>query len=243
MHTHKPLADAYRFRGFTPEPVVHGVFGDPHAMVMGLKRRQKKQSATLRLLLKELLRQEAPPYAGSLRRQQGRVLGPGDPQTLVSAVSEGQARDGEVPCRQSFLHQALRLLHRQALPEPVHQRGGERIRPRLDHIVSDLERHRPIWFGGKDRSEESMNLFYQWLGPVKSRRIRLAVMDMWKPFENSATCHVPEAAILYDKFDVMRHLGEALDKVRKSEYARVSGRNRRFIKGQKYTLLSHRENL
>ena len=110
-------------------------------------------------------------------------------------------------------------------------------------IVSDLERHRPIWFGGKDRSEESMNLFYQWLGPVKSRRIRLAVMDMWKPFENSATCHVPEAAILYDKFHVMRHLGEALDKVRKSEYARVSGRNQRFIKGQKYTLLSHRENL
>ena len=110
-------------------------------------------------------------------------------------------------------------------------------------IVSDLERHRPIWFGGKDRSEESMNLFYQSLGPVKSKRIRLAVMDMWKPFENSATCNIPDAAILYDKFHVMRHLGEALDQVRKSEYARLSGRNRRFIKGQKYTLLSHRENL
>ena len=110
-------------------------------------------------------------------------------------------------------------------------------------IVSDLERHRPIWFGGKDRSEESMNLFYQSLGPVKSKRIRLAVMDMWKPFENSATCNIPDAAILYDKFHVMRHLGEALDQVRKSEYARLSGRNRRFIKGQKYTRLSHRENL
>jgi hypothetical protein len=32
----------------------------------------------------------------------------------------------------------------------------------------------------------------------------------------------------------MRHLGEALDKVRKAEYARLSGRDRRFIKGQKY---------
>jgi hypothetical protein len=29
----------------------------------------------------------------------------------------------------------------------------------------------------------------------------------------------------------MRHLGEALDKVRKSEYARLSGKQRRFIKG------------
>lgn len=41
----------------------------------------------------------------------------------------------------------------------------------------------------------------------------------------------------------MRHLGEALDTVRKSEYGRLSGRDRRYIKGQKYTLLSRRENL
>ena len=41
----------------------------------------------------------------------------------------------------------------------------------------------------------------------------------------------------------MRHLGEALDQVRKAEYARLSGKDRRYIKGQKYTLLSHRENL
>jgi transposase len=68
-------------------------------------------------------------------------------------------------------------------------------------------------------------------------------MDMWKPFENAATVHIPQAAIFYDKFHVMKHLGEALDKVRKSEYARVSGKDRSFIKGQKYTLLSHRENL
>ena len=31
--------------------------------------------------------------------------------------------------------------------------------------------------------------------------------------------------------------------MRKSEYARLSGRDRRFIKGQQYTLLSSRENL
>ena len=31
--------------------------------------------------------------------------------------------------------------------------------------------------------------------------------------------------------------------MRKREYARVTGKDRRFIKGQKYTLLAHRENL
>ncbi len=110
-------------------------------------------------------------------------------------------------------------------------------------VVSDLERQRPIWFGGADRSEASMSLFYQWLGEKKSRGLRLALMDMWKPFRHATEAHAPQAAILFDKFHVMRHLGDALDQVRKSEYARLSGRDRRFIKGQKYTLLSRREHL
>lgn len=110
-------------------------------------------------------------------------------------------------------------------------------------VVSDLMRHRPIWFGGIDRSTESMDQFYTWLGPKKAKKIRLAVMDMWKAFEKSAGKNIPDAAILYDKFHIMRHLGKALDTIRKQEYRRLSEKDRRFIKGQKYTLLSHRENL
>lgn len=110
-------------------------------------------------------------------------------------------------------------------------------------VVSDLVRRRPIWFGGKDRSEPSMDEFFNWLRAKKSAGIRLAVMDMWKPFRNSTQRYAPEARILFDRFHVVRHLGEALDKVRKSEYARLSAKDRRFIKGQKYTLLAHRENL
>jgi len=110
-------------------------------------------------------------------------------------------------------------------------------------VVSDLVRGRPIWFGGEDRSEASMSQFYDWLGQRKSSRIRLVVMDMWKPFRLATNAYAPQAAILFDKFHVMRHLGEALDRVRKSEYARLQGRGRRYIKGQKYTLLSRKENL
>lgn len=110
-------------------------------------------------------------------------------------------------------------------------------------VVSDLIRGRPIWFGGENRSAQSMSQFYTWLGEKKSRGIRLAVMDMWKPFRTATEEYAPNAAILFDKFHVMRHLGDALDQVRRSEYARLSGKDRRFIKGQKYTLLSHQENL
>jgi transposase len=62
-------------------------------------------------------------------------------------------------------------------------------------VVSDLLRRRPIWFGGEDRSEKSMAMFYQQLGEKKSRGIRLAVMDMWKPFRNMTNEHAPQAAI------------------------------------------------
>lgn len=134
----------------------------------------------------------------------------------------------------------------QCRPEII---GIDEISIRKGHtyriVVSDLLRRRPIWFGGIDRSVESMDQFYQWLGQRKSQRIRLAVMDMWKPFRASTMKiqNAPQAHILYDKFHVLRHLSDALDQVRRSEYARVSGQDRRFIKGQKYTLLKNRENL
>ena len=110
-------------------------------------------------------------------------------------------------------------------------------------VVSDLERKRPIWFGGEDRSEESLDRFYQWLGSKKSQKIKLAVMDMWKAFRNSTANNAPQAGILFDKFHVMRHLNEALDKVRKREYGRLTGRSREYIKGQKYMLLSRWKHL
>jgi transposase len=112
-------------------------------------------------------------------------------------------------------------------------------------VVSDLIRHRPIWFGGKDRSEASMDEFFAWLGPAKSSKIRLAVMDMWKAFRISTLKkgNAPLALIVFDKFHVLNHLQDALDQVRKSEYARLTGPGRRFIKGQKYALLSRWRNL
>jgi transposase len=110
-------------------------------------------------------------------------------------------------------------------------------------VVSDLEKRRAIWFGGTDRSEASLDQFYQWLGPQRRQAVSLAVMDMWKAFALSTQKQAPAAAILYDKFHVLRHLSRALDRVRKQEYARLAGQDRSYIKGQKYTLLSKRENL
>ncbi|THD15320.1 hypothetical protein B1808_00005 [Pseudofulvimonas gallinarii] len=110
-------------------------------------------------------------------------------------------------------------------------------------VVSDLERGRPIWFGGSGRTEADIDQFFADLGPKKSARIELAVMDMWRPFRTSVGKNAPNAAIVFDKFHIMRHLSDALDQVRRDEYKRLQGKDRSYIKGQRYTLLSNRENL
>jgi len=110
-------------------------------------------------------------------------------------------------------------------------------------VVSDLEARRAIWFGGAGRTEADMDLFYAFLGEENSQKIKIAVMDMWKPFRKSTQAHAPQAVILFDKFHIVKHLSDALDGVRRSEYKRVTGDDRSFIKGQRYVLLSRRENL
>jgi len=48
-------------------------------------------------------------------------------------------------------------------------------------------------------------MFYEPLGVRESQGISFAVMDTWKLFRNAAY-YVPQAAVLVDKFRIMRHL-------------------------------------
>ncbi len=125
--------------------------------------------------------------------------------------------------------------------------GVDEIAIRKGHtyriVVSDLERARPIWFGGQGRREEDFDQFFAVLGAQKIGRLQLAVMDRWRPFRNALERNAPHARIVFDKFHVLRHLSDALDEVRRSEYRRLAGQDRTFIKGQRYTLLSRWENL
>jgi len=125
--------------------------------------------------------------------------------------------------------------------------GVDEISIRKGHdyrvVVSDLIRQRPIWFGGSGRKEEDLAQFFTAYGQRRCANIEIAVMDMWRPFRQATNAHVPKAAIVFDKFHILRHLNDALDEVRRAEYGRLKGEQRRFIKGHRYTLLSHRENL
>jgi transposase len=119
---------------------------------------------------------------------------------LLLAVARGESPD------------AAALWEHAAKDRGVTVAGGiDEVSIRKGHtyriVVSDLERRRPIWFGGQDRSEANLDLFYPWLGAGKNQRVRLAVMDRWKAFRNSTVRHAPHASSLFDQFHVMRHRG------------------------------------
>ncbi len=137
------------------------------------------------------------------------------------------------------VERAGRLAPRAIGVDEISVRKGQNYRV----IVSDLDQHRPIWFGGTGRTEADFDLFFAALGPAKCARIEIAAMDMWKPFRKSLAKNAPNARVVFDKFHIMRHLSDALDEVRRSEFRRLKGKDRAYIKGQRYTLLSHRENL
>lgn len=140
------------------------------------------------------------------------------------------------------------LLRKHPVPQRLGAIGVDEISIRKGHsyaiVVADLERRRPIWLSEElGRSEEDMDRFFDDMGPRRNQSLRLAVMDMWKPFRNSLQKNAPQAEIVYDKFHVLKHLSSAMDNVRRLEYKRVAEKDKRFIKGQRYTLLSHKANL
>jgi len=285
MPRQRRIRDAYRFAGFRTSEKVHGLFGDPIAVIIALARQRKKTACGIcgrwcrsfydkkirrirdlscgdrRVYLELEVRRVVCRNCGKVKREKLAWLADNPFYTKRFAFFVGRR------CRASTIKDVAKELHldwetvkqldkqymreqlrRRGTPSP-HVIGVDEVSIRKGHtyrtVVSDLVRRRPIWFGGKDRSEESLDEFFKWLGPKKNKQIRLAVMDMWKPFRNSTLKigNAPQASILFDKFHVLRHLGEALDKVRKSEYARLTGKGRRFIKGQKYALLAHPGNL
>lgn len=169
-------------------------------------------------------------------------------ESSLTAVAEllGLSWDQAARIERSYME---RLLARTPLKAP-RVIGVDEVSVRRRHkyqiVVSDLERRKPIWVGGKDRSAESMAEFFAFLEsriPGASMKIEIAVMDMWAPFRIAIKENAPQARVVYDKFHVMAHLGKALDTVRKQEFRNTSEKDRRYIKGHKYTLLAASEHL
>jgi transposase len=105
-------------------------------------------------------------------------------------------------------------------------------------LVNDLNRGRVLYVA-EDRKQSSLDGFWETLTPEQIRGIRAVAMDMWDPYIESVREHVPEAdrKIVFDKFHIAKHLGEAVDKVRRKEHKTLKAAGDDRLAGTRYDWL------
>ncbi|MBI2471493.1 MAG: hypothetical protein HYV59_09665 [Planctomycetes bacterium] len=165
MGKKKRLLDKYHFPGFRPNAEIKGIFGDAKAHVIRLVRTQKNGVRLLWCGAPELLRQEDADLSG-------------DSAPSVSEMREGETGDVGPWRYRMYQRIEIGLAFRERIGQAIHgeaasEDGSSCSRSNRDRrgiigymyriVVSDLERKRLLWFGGKDRSEDSLEMFYEWL--------------------------------------------------------------------------------
>jgi len=102
-----------------------------------------------------------------------------------------------------------------------------------------------VLYVADDRGQTSLDSFYLGLNKTQLAGIESVCMDMWAPYISSTQKHVPDAEekIAFDKFHVAKHLGDAVDKVRRGEHKALLEQGCADLKGTRYLWLRKRENL
>ena len=130
--------------------------------------------------------------------------------------------------------------------EPIPHIGVDeksfRKRHRYVTVVSDIDRGRVLYVA-TDRKQKSLDGFWPTLSKEQLASIKGVAMDMWEPYVNSTQQHLPNAEekIVFDKFHVAKHLGEAVDKVRRREHKELRAEGDERLKGTKYDWLKGRD--
>lgn len=77
------------------------------------------------------------------------------------------------------------------------------------------------------------------LSAAELEAIQVVAMDMWEPYIQAVSEHVPGASekIAFDKFHVAAHLGDAVDRVRRGEHRELMARADTRLKGTKHRWL------
>ena len=111
-------------------------------------------------------------------------------------------------------------------------------------VVCDLERS-TVEHIAEDRKAESLAAFYDQLTPRQRNGIQAVAMDMWAPYVEATVRCVPdgEEKIVFDRFHIMRHMGEAVDTVRRQEHRALMATENETLKGTKYLWLFNEENV
>lgn len=105
-------------------------------------------------------------------------------------------------------------------------------------VVNDLVRGRVLYVA-EDRKQESPDGFWGTLTEAQKEGIEAVAMDLWDPYVSSLREHVDDAdqKIVFDKFHVAQHLGQAVDEVRRKENKALRAAGDDRLQGTRYDWL------
>src|SRR5258708_557583 len=126
--------------------------------------------------------------------------------------------------------------------EPLRRLGVDEKAFRKGHkyftLVNDLDRPRVLYVA-EDRKQSSLDGFWETLTEAQKKGIEAVAMAMCDPYVASVREHLVdgETKIVFDKFHVAKHLGDAVDKVRRKEQRILKAAGDDSLTGTRYDWL------
>ena len=108
-------------------------------------------------------------------------------------------------------------------------------------LVVDLDSGRVLWVG-KGRGKEALEGFWARLRR-SGTRIEAVACDMSGAYWSAINEHLPEAALVFDHFHIIKLANEKIDEIRRGLQRTLELDGQKFIKGTRYLLLYGKENL
>ena len=93
------------------------------------------------------------------------------------------------------------------------------------------------------RKSECLDRFFTGLGQERCAAIEVVAVDMWPAYLKAIERHLPHASVAFDKFHVAKHLGEAVDTVRKQEHRELRRVGDESLTRTKYLWLQNPSNM
>jgi transposase len=111
-------------------------------------------------------------------------------------------------------------------------------------VVSD-QAEGTVLYVADGRGKDELKAFYQRFPAEELQGLDTVAMDMHEPFISATREVVPQAdeKIAFDKFHVAKHLGDAVDKVRREEHRALLGLGDERLSKTKYLWLKNPANL
>ena len=113
-------------------------------------------------------------------------------------------------------------------------------------IVADTGKKRAtVEFVGDGNSSESLDVYWKGLTPKQLKGIKSVSMDMSGGYQKSTNAHLKDSdkKIVFDKFHIMKHMNEAVNKVRQMEHGSLLEIGDKTLTGTRQIWLYGEENL